>query len=430
MNSSKTKGEAMKSSNKRTSIKWLPLILLATSHGAIFRVAYLNSTFYPALRAALDITNEQIGILTSVYGTAAIFFYAIGGLVADKFKAKHCVGFGLIGTALTTIWYSTMPSYETLMVIFLLLSFFNTLLFWSPYLKVIRSCGNSEDQGKVFGIDEGVSAVSSTTCSLIVVAIINGASTELSALVSSLKFYAIIYFIFGILALIFLGRNEKSNSDEKSSRIKLSELAKVYRYPSLYLCSIIVFCAYSIYGATSYIIAFLTDVWNVESNSLLVSFAGVFRAHGIGIIAAPVAGILADKIGSPTRWIRICMCVAVVCVLSFSLIPESVSIAVPLILMTVLGTFCSFMNGTYFATMNEAKLPIEFAGTSVGVISALGFLPDAFMYRMMGKWIDDNPGITGYRYIFYYLVIVCIIAFFACTLLLKLKKQNNQATTE
>lgn len=408
---------------KNHSIKWATLVLLACSHGAIFRVAYLSSTFYPALRAALDVTNEQLGTLTSMYGIVAILFYALGGLVADKFKAKYCISIGLLGSAATTFWYSTMPSYETLKIIFMLLSFFNILVFWSAYVKAVRNCGEDKDQGKVFGVNEGVWAASSAIFSFIVVFIISSASSELTALVATLRFYTALYLVFGIGTFILIGKDEKKG--EKMPPVKKADILLILRQPGIYFCAVIIFCAYSMYGAISYLTPYMSDVFGMDSQGVLLNGVSVVRTYAIGILAGPIAGTLADKIGSPSKWIRICVSVCVVLLVLFFFMPTSVNYVIPLILMLVISCVVSFMRGTYLATTTEASIPMTVAGTAAGLMCTIGYLPDAFMYTMMGSWLDKYPGVQGYQYIFGYLAGLGVVSVIACTLLLRLKAKNE-----
>ena len=53
--------------------------------------------------------------------------------------------------ALTTLWYSTYPGFQALVVIHALYGFFSIVTFWSPYLKAIRSLGSESEQGQLNG---------------------------------------------------------------------------------------------------------------------------------------------------------------------------------------------------------------------------------------------------------------------------------------
>jgi sugar phosphate permease len=63
-----------------------------------------------------------------------------------------------------------------------------------------------------------------------------------------------------------------------------------------------------------------------------------------------------------------------------------------------------------------AKIPPLIAGTAIGVISFIGFLPDLFIYNLAGSFLDKDP-IGGYKTIFY-MIAGCLILAIVLTLAL------------
>ena len=55
------------------------------------------------------------------------------------------------------------------------------------------------------------------------------------------------------------------------------------------------------------------------------------------------------------------------------------------------------LRSLYFALIQEARIPILYTGTAVGLISILGFTPDIFMGPWMGYLLDNNPGAEGHH---------------------------------
>jgi len=58
------------------------------------------------------------------------------------------------------------------------------------------------------------------------------------------------------------------------------------------------------------------------------------------------------------------------------------------------------MRGLYFAIMGESKIPLKITGTIVGLVSVIGFLPDIYMAKIMGYFLDKFPGVEGHKYVF------------------------------
>ena len=76
-----------------------------------------------------------------------------------------------------------------------------------------------------------------------------------------------------------------------------------------------------------------------------------------------------------------------------------------------LGTYA--LRGLYFAIIEETKIPIQFTGTLVGIISVVGFTPDIFMSLFIGYMLGENPTIIEYQYLFSYFTIIPVIGLLA-----------------
>ena len=69
------------------------------------------------------------------------------------------------------------------------------------------------------------------------------------------------------------------------------------------------------------------------------------------------------------------------------------------ILVGCLGIFA--LRGVYFALLEEARIPREFTGTAVGVVSFIGYTPEIFIPIVGGKLIDHwQSGPMGYNVLF------------------------------
>ena len=64
------------------------------------------------------------------------------------------------------------------------------------------------------------------------------------------------------------------------------------------------------------------------------------------------------------------------------------------------------VRGIYFAIIDEAQIDRSVTGAVSGLASCIGYLPDVFLYTMIGAWIDQ--GLQGYRYMFLYGIGTCV----------------------
>ena len=77
------------------------------------------------------------------------------------------------------------------------------------------------------------------------------------------------------------------------------------------------------------------------------------------------------------------------------------------------------IRGVYFAAIDELEIPIRYSGTAMGFASFLGFIPEAYIYTLIGNWMDNYPGIVGYQKVFTYMICVTAVGFIASVLLYK-----------
>ncbi len=75
--------------NLTKSKRNLLVTLLSFMVGMIYFIPFIRISFYDQTIAALNLTNTQLGFLGSIYGTLAIFCYAVGGSLAQKFSPKN-----------------------------------------------------------------------------------------------------------------------------------------------------------------------------------------------------------------------------------------------------------------------------------------------------------------------------------------------------
>ena len=74
----------------------------------------------------------------------------------------------------------------------------------------------------------------------------------------------------------------------------------------------------------------------------------------------------------------------------------------------------------YFATLEEAKIPLALTGTVVGFISIVGYTPDIFAGPLIGYLLDSSPGELGHQHVFASMAIFSFIGLITSVFLHKL----------
>lgn len=417
--------------NNQTFKKYFLLSVIALGAGVIYKVAYMKEAFYAAMLAGFNITNTQLGTISSIYGTVALISYFPGGILADKVSYKKLLAFSFLSSGVLSLWCSTMPSYGTVKLIFGLFGITTILTYWSAFVKTIRSLGSDEEQGRMFGLAEGIRGISGLIASFIVMGILEIATSEIGGMQGTLIFYGVIYIVVSIVTMIMLPNPEKDETTENS--LNFSNVIKVMKLKGTWLVCALVFCWYMVYTTTSYAVPYLTNVFGVSSIAL--STLSIIRAYGIGILAAPVAGFVGDKIGSCSKALAWASIVGFAMMVAYLVTPTDPKYVMIPMALTLLFSFVVFAaRGIYFSPMAEAGIPLALTGAASGLISVLGYLPDMFIFNVMGSWLDNYPGAQGFHYIFIlaavFLILATLIGFYIYRYGKKLKSQKASAVAK
>lgn len=386
----------------------------------MYSLPYMKSVFYDPMREALSLSHEQLGDLLSIYGIVATISYFPGGIIADKFSAKKLVSFSMITTGLLGIWMATAPTYFILCLIFFLFGITTILTYFAAIIKLIRMLGTSKEQGRLFGFYEGAGGVAGTLLSFGGLYFFSKFPDTVTGFKVTTIMYSITSMIIGVVLYLVI----KERKIEVEERIKFSNLLKAAKLPKAWLIGGIIFSAYMIFSSLTYLNPYMTVVFKMPM--ALVSIVAIFRTYIIKFAAAPIAGVIADKVGSSTKFLFIGFILVAISQLLFLVTPGTPSmIYFMLVNMLVLTILMFAFRGVYFATVDESKIPMKMTGVVVGFVSVIGFLPDAFYYTMVGGWMDKY-GNMAYQYIFALSLGCSVLGIVSAYILLKLVKKDRE----
>ncbi len=186
---------------------WYYLFLLVLAGESVFILPFvLARVFRPTVLEAFNLTNVELGLRFSVYGTVALLAYLIGGPIADKFPPRKLIAVALWTTALGGLLYATFPNFNTLRILYGYWGMTTIFLFWAPMIKATRVWGGSKNQGKAYGFLDGgrglVGAMFGATGVLIFSLFITSNIAEATVAESQLAFKYVIWVASGIVALV------------------------------------------------------------------------------------------------------------------------------------------------------------------------------------------------------------------------------------
>ena len=412
--------------NKEFIRKWGTLLLLAAGAGIIFQLPYIRETFYPQIQAAMGLTNEQMGLLSSGYATMATLSYFIGGAIADRFSPRIMLTVSFIGTGALGWWFSTFPSFNTARLIFVLMGITSIITYWSACIKATRALGTAEEQGRIFGFQEGLRGV----INAIVVFGMTAAyahfavTNEILGASAAIKICAAVDILIGVLNFIFIKDDKKDEREKPESVIELTKgLFKCLAIPRVWLLVGIIFSAYSVYGLIGYVNTYAVNYYGLSATAGSALGGTRYLLQGVGGI---IGGILADKIHSRIKVLGWSAAGLAISFVLYIILPVNASLVAAVIINFVVGLILIYaVRSQYFAIHEDAGIPMEKSGRVSGICSMLGYTPDMFMYVLVGSWMDKY-GASGFKMTWAYAAVAAVVCVILCLVLSRVIKKDTE----
>lgn len=384
------------------------LVIITIAGAMIYGLPYFRSYFYDAYLETYNLTNTQMGMFGSMFGIFGMISYLFGGVVADMVSTRKLMSTSLVLTGLGGLLHLMNPSYVMLLAIYGLWGFTSLFAFWPSLVKSLREISNENEQSKAYGFMDGGRGIVYAIDGVCIVSIFGYFSHkagDAAGLNGVILYYSIIAIVLGIL-LFFLMKETKpevTEKVEKEDKISLSQVGEVLKMPAVWMLSAILCCTYVMNIAFYYFTPYATATFGMAGTAAAIV---TIAAQYIRPVAAFGGGAIADKIGrSKVMYVTFTM------------------MAIPTLLMAVMGNMSSAvfialcviiyagMYGGYsmvFSMMDEGGIPLRVAGTAIGLVCTLGYLPEVVVPFAAGK-ILDTFGEGGYKYMFIAMfVIFCI----------------------
>ena len=381
---------AKNSFDRQTIIK---LVALCIGGGNIYMLVYMRAMFYNEILEGMHLTNTQFGDMFGLYGFTTMLLYFFGGIIADKISAKKVLISGYLMTAAAGFVYATLPSYEVGMGLHLVWGIAHTLIFWASYIKLTRSLGDAEIQGRLFGFLEGGRALSITAISSIaglLFTIFDSPQTGLQAVILT-------YTITNVIAAILTWMKFEDTAPTKDNKDLLKNLKLVVRMPQAWIVGFMIMGIMASNSGQHYTTPYMKNILGIGGT--MVIMLGFMRSYAIKPIFAPLLGIITDRAKSPSAVLSWSFALLSITWMGIITIGDS-SNAMFVGMLVLLAISVAALRGIYFATIEECKVPMECTGAFIGFVCTLGMAPDAFLSPLIGRILDANPGAQGFNYAF------------------------------
>jgi nitrate/nitrite transporter NarK len=395
--------------------RWLVMTSLCLSGGVLYLLPYLFEIYYLPLQEALGLSRTQLGTLMSAFGVTALICYFPGGWLADRISPRKLLSISCVATGLVGFYFATFPSYAASLAIHAFWGVSVTLTFWAALIKATRNWAPADQQGRAFGILEGgrggAEAVFSSIF-LAVFAMLGSGRVGLAWVIVLLSITAILLGVFTWISL----EDSTPESSKKRDPVRLSEIVTVLRMPAVWLMSVVIFTAYCAYWGSFSFTPYATEVFG--ASVVLGGAIGIAKSW-VKPIPAVGAGFLADRIGA-SRTVAWSFGILILSFGFFAMIPGRPEWILVVIVNTVVASLAVFaIRGIYFALLEEGGIPLALTGTATGIVSVVGYTPDIFMPVLGGVLLDRYPGGSGYRFLFLFVVGMCVLGLFAALLIMR-----------
>ena len=406
----------------------LQMIVLIFAGELVFSLPFHLARFFrPSFLELFNLSNTNLGDVFAVYGLTAMVSYFFGGLIADKISARKLMTISLLLTAFGGLYMSTFPNILGMMMLYGYWGITTIFLFWAAMLKATREWGGDYTQGKAFGLlDGGRGLLASVVSALAILIFASFLPSEINLAITSQKlngfrtvilFYSALTAIAAILIWMFLP--EPSITSNHKQNTNFNNLIKVLSNRMVWLHAAIIICAYSTYKGLDNTALYAYEVlgMNAVEAAKLFTYSSLARP-----IAAILAGFLADRIAA-SYVILLAFFILIFTYIGFIIFDGSASLVV-FILINIFSTFFMVfaIRGIYFALVNEINTPKNITGTTIGIVSFVGFTPDIFFGSISGRILDATPGITGHQNYFLFLTVIALIGIITTWCLRKVNK--------
>lgn len=395
----------------------LAIAALIVAGESVFLLPFvLARVFRPTLLDVFGVTNLELGAAYAVYGVVAMAAYLFGGPLADRYPARKMLTAALTSTAVGGLVMVAIPSPSTLAILYGYWGITTIALFWAPLIRATREWGLNFSQGRAFGLLEGgrgaLSAVMASIMVVLFAALLpeDSETASLAQRTESLRWIILLLSAMtcGAALLIWLAVPERKTPAQRAASI--SNIARVFAMPSVWLQAAVILCAYVGFKAIDDFSLYANQV--IGLNQVEAARAGV-ASLWIRPFAAIGAGYLAERLGAP---LMIVGCFVLLAAGSSVLASGAIGAGmvwtfVLTIIFTSIGVFA--LRGLYFAIMQDGKIPMEFTGSAVGLVSVIGYAPDIFMGPLMGYLLDQWPGTAGHNYLFSVVTLFAMLGLIA-----------------
>ncbi len=406
-------------------MNYVQVLMLALAVSVIYSMPYLRQIFKSSLLDVFQLTETQLGNLSSTYALSCMICYLPGGWLADKVAPKKLVIIALLSSSATYFWYASIPSYQSLVIIYALWGVIGVGILWSAMLKQTNLLGGKHEQGRMFGVLEGTrglfEAILMTIASLIFAWYI---SKEFG-----MQTVIIVYAVLCIVIAVVMMFATKDNNDDAAAYktgANLKDIMAIIKLPSVWLLCIILSAVYHIFWATIELPSF------AENGGFGMALAAVMALGTTKLWMRPIGGIvggfLGDRYGNDRMMCTAFVAGAAGCAFLATMPTSAANAWMLWVFIVPFGILAYALRGLIWALLEDCPIPKTAIGSAIGLISVVGYSPDLYVPQVNSYLLSNYSMTQGYQLFFAY--IACASAVGALSTWALMRHRQKVATNE
>jgi sugar phosphate permease len=392
-------------SNDTTLQRYIKLGVLVIIAGNIYPLIYLRQNFQLSILESFGITGTQLGQMYAMLGVLYMVTYLPSGWLADRVSPRILMSFSLTFAGLLGLWFSTMPSFGSLIVIFAGWGIAAGLTFWAALIKATNLLAEPTEQGRFFGIlDGGRGLVEALLATLAVAMFAYYTGTAGQDTPDALR--KVIYLYVGCMLVMapiayFILPEPKAKQEVDPNAVKpesnvWADLKVVTSKYEIWLCGICILTGYQLFWATYSFSAYMQDHYGLTAVAVASITTAKLWMRPIGAVAAGFAGDFMDR----EFVLGVLLVLASISLASLVVLPVGAGSAALLAIVLVIGFLTYAVRGIFWSTLESCNISNKIKGLAIGIMSLVGYSPDIYLPLLEGFLLEQYPGKQGYAIYF------------------------------
>ncbi len=411
--------------------RYIQLAVLILGGGAIYPLIYLRQNFEVSILESFGISITQLGQCYGMLGVIFVLTYVPSGWLADKFSPRWLISFSLALTGLLGLWFSAMPSFQALLVIFAGWGIATGLTFWAALIKGVAVLARHNEQGRFFGLlDGGRGLVEAILATIAVAWFAHSLNTlgESTATALQKVIYLYVGFAFAISVIVWFAIDDvvadrPKQADRQTGGSFLADLKFLMVKEELWLAAFCILSGYQLFWASYSFSGYLQNTYGLTAVAVGSITVAKLWMRPIGAIAA---GFMGDRFNLE-KVLAILMLAGTLSLALLIVLPLSASGTVLLSIVLMVGLLTYAIRGIFWATLDSCNIPVRIKGLAIGLMSLVGYAPDIYLPLINGPILEQFPGKTGYSIYFSLIVFMGLLGTLSAWRLKILVTRNSVA---